>query len=420
MGLLVRYAGFRWMWSGQLLSQLGNAVFYVMGLWEIQLKSPFLLSIAGIAMTVPGLMGMVGGVFVDRYDPRRIMLLTDILRGLAVVLGLVALVHPAFLVWVVIVLLGINQLGNAAFSPAETVLLPMIVRDEDLTAANGLYSLTSQLASAVGSAIGGAAVAAIGIRIVFGMDAASFWLSALAILLMMKSVTWKGPASDAPQTNPDNAENASSSSFLSSFREGLAGFRRVPILVRLLPAVILTNFSYAAAFTMMPYWIHHHLHAGVSWYGLVDAAWAGGLVLGGLASGYFGKWPLQRSLVVGGLVLAAFTTGFALAGTPPLAAGLLLMAGLANGVVNAVVFTFLQRIIPSEIRGRVFGLIFALFGIAMPLGSLAAGVFLHVLPLWWAWALSIAAEILLSAQCLRENEAFREMEGAQNPSAMSV
>lgn len=408
------------MWSGQLLSQLGNAVFYVMGLWEIQLKSPFLLSIAGIAMTVPGLLGMVGGVFVDRYDPRRIMLLTDVLRGVAVALGMAALIHPAFLVWVVIILLGINQLGNAAFGPAETVLLPMIVRDEDLTAANGLYSLTGQLASAVGSAMGGAAVAAIGIRIVFGLDAASFWLSALAILLMMKSVAWKAPASDAQQPRPESPDTASNPGFLSSFREGLAGFRRVPILVRLLPAVILTNFGYAAAFTMMPYWIHHHLHAGVSWYGLVDAAWAGGLVLGGLASGYFGKWPLQRSLVVGGFVLAVFTTGFALAGTPPVAAGLLLMAGLVNGVVNAVVFTFLQRIVPFEIRGRVFGLIFAVFGIATPLGSLAAGVLLHVLPLWWDWALSIAADTLLGVLCWKESDAFREVEGAKSPSVLSV
>ncbi len=408
------------MWSGQLLSQLGNAVFYVMGLWEIQLKSPFLLSIAGIAMTIPGLLGMVGGVFVDRYDPRRIMLLTDVLRGVAVALGLAALIYPAFLVWVVIILLGINQLGNAAFGPAETVLLPMIVRDEDLTAANGLYSLTGQLASAVGSAMGGAAVAAIGIRIVFGLDAASFWLSALAILLMMKSVAWKTPSSEAAGPNPEAPEISSGAGFLSSFREGLAGFRRVPILVRLLPAVILTNFSYAAAFTMMPYWIHHHLHAGVGWYGLVDAAWAGGLVLGGLASGYFGKWPLQRSLVLGGLVLAAFTTGFALAGTPPVAAGLLLMAGLVNGVVNAVVFTFLQRIVPFEIRGRVFGLIFAVFGIATPLGSLAAGVLLHVLPLWWAWALSIAADTILGVLCWKESDAFREVDGAKSPSVLSV
>ncbi len=53
MYLVGRYAGFRALWIGQLLSQMGNSIFLIMGLWEIQLRSPFLLAIAGLAMMVP-------------------------------------------------------------------------------------------------------------------------------------------------------------------------------------------------------------------------------------------------------------------------------------------------------------------------------------------------------------------------------
>jgi cytochrome c biogenesis protein CcdA len=98
LGILLRYRGFRALWLGQLLSQFGNAVFLVMGLWEIQLRSPFLLSIAGLAMVLPSLLAAAGGVLVDRYEPGRLMLYTDILRGVAVVAGLAALLLPGALV----------------------------------------------------------------------------------------------------------------------------------------------------------------------------------------------------------------------------------------------------------------------------------------------------------------------------------
>lgn len=73
MGLLKRNAAFRWLWSGPFLSQLGNALFLIMGLWEIQLKSPVLLSLAGLAAALPSVLSVVGGVVVatPRGPPRR-------------------------------------------------------------------------------------------------------------------------------------------------------------------------------------------------------------------------------------------------------------------------------------------------------------------------------------------------------------
>ncbi len=88
---------------------------------------------------------------------------------------------------------------------------------------------------------------------------------------------------------------------------------------------------------------------------------------------------------------------FALLHAPVLAAAPLLVAGVANGCGNALTFAMMQRIIPEHARGRVFGLAMALFGLANPLGALAAGAFLPVLPLWWAWALGALASLLVAA-----------------------
>ncbi|MCY0877540.1 MAG: MFS transporter [Firmicutes bacterium] len=404
MAIFWRYPGFRWLWLGQLLSQLGNAIFSILALWEIQLKAPFLLSVAGLAMTVPSFLSIVGGAIVDRYDPRKVMLTTDILRGLAVLGGLVAVGRPGWLVGIMISLLGINALGGAVFSPAELVLVPRLVSPPDLTAANGWYSTTTQIASAVGSAVGGAAVVGLGIRVVFGLDMGSFWISAVTILFVMRLVA----AIRQPWDQGDSPSDGSG--FWTRLQEGMRMFRQLPVLARLLPAIVLGNFAFMAAFTMMPYWIHHHLHADALWYGLVDAGWSAGMMAGSVGAGLFRRWRLQPAMMGLSLAVGMLTLGFALSPWPLLSTCLVVGAGAANGVINAVMMTLLQRLVPDAVKGRVFGIIMTLFGLANPLGSLAAGVFLHVLPLAWSWFLAAASVTVLALNMWRMKDEFQALD----------
>jgi DHA3 family macrolide efflux protein-like MFS transporter len=371
----LRVPGFRWLWTGQLLSQFGNAVFLIMGLWEIQLKNPLLLSVAGLAMMLPQVLAAVGGIVVDRFDGRRLMLWTDILRGTAMILGLLLLtVTPAWRIWIIIALLAVNALGNALFGPAENTVLPTLVAPADLPSANGLYSLTFQLSSAVGSAIGGAAIAAVGVTLVFGFDMGSFWFSALAILLMMR-VTAAPPGA--------NRGALSGAEEHVGFRAGwkvLSGFRW---LVILLPIVVLANFSGNGAFLLLPYWVHHHLHASVAWYGLTEGAWAFGTVAGSLSAGSLGRFPIRRVVGFSGIVQAGLLGAFALITGTTAAAVVFFFAGIANGLVNALLFTMMQRAIPAAVRGRAFGLLMSVLSAANPLAATVAGLSVHVLPVFW-------------------------------------
>lgn len=389
MGIILRYQGFRAVWLGQLFSQLGNAVFLIMALWEIQLRAPALLAIAGLAMVLPSLLAALGGVFVDRHHPGRLMLWTDVLRGAAVALGLVCLLVPGSLDIVTIALIGVNSLGAALFGPAETVVIPRLVEARDLAGANGMYNLTAQLSSAIGSAIGGAAIVAVGVAWVFGFDMASFWISAGAIGLMLRTFTWTPKASETADGPHE--------SFTASLGEGFAALRRLPGILPLLPAVLLINFAFMAAFTMLPYWIHHVLGAGALQYGLIDAAWAAGLVVGSLLSSWLGAFRLRPVSTVMFGAMAILMLLFPFATASYLAAAVLLLAGVCNGVGNALVFTVMQRLTPEELRGRVFGVLLTLFGLANPLGSLAAGLALHHVPLAWSWYASGLSGIWLAA-----------------------
>ncbi len=389
----LRHPGFRWLWIGQILSQFGNAMFLVMGLWEIQLKSPFLLSIAGLGMSLPSLLGVAGGVFADRYQPARLMLGTDLLRGLAVLGGLLLIWwQPGWVIGVIIAIISVNSLGGALFGPSQLVVLPRLVSGDDLASANGLSAVTNQFAMAIGAGIGGAAIATVGVKLIFGFDMASFWMSAGSILLMLPSLA-------RPKSTPDLASLEADSpsthneTFGQSFKNGWIGLKAMPWFMALLAPVVVSNFAFMAAFTMLPYWMRHVLHTGPTAFGMADGAWALGLLFGSLLSGSVGRYPLRKAVGIFNLVMSAFSVGFILAGDPWLAAIMLLLAGVANGLVNALFLTFLQRIVPEGLLGRVMGLIMTLFGMATPLGTLAAGVSLHVLPLSWAWFLGAATAI---------------------------
>jgi predicted MFS family arabinose efflux permease len=400
MRLLQRYPGFRHVFWGQLASQFGNAVFLIMGLWEIQLRAPFLLAVAGLAMMVPNVLAVLGGALVDMHDPRRLMLWTDIVRGAAVGLGMLALLLHAPLIPVIIGLLAVNSLGSALFAPAEQVILPWLVEDRDLGEANGVYSLTFQLSGAVGSFIGGAAIAAIGLQVIFGLDLASFWLSGLAIWLMMRIVALRPRAVSRGATG-------SGQNLLVVLRDGLRALSVMPWLIRLLPIIMLTNFAFAAAFTMFPYWCRHVLHVGSVGYGSVDAAWAVGLVAGSLLVGRFNGWSFRSVTVFLGTLMGVTILAFSATRAAVPAAGLLLLAGAANGVLNAIVITIMQRLVPDALRGRAFGAFAALLTMSQPAGAILSGVLLHVAPLWWPWAAAGAASLGLAVMASRELPASR-------------
>lgn len=400
MGLLARYPAFRNLWFGQLLSQFGNAVFVIMGLWEIELRSPFLLSLAGMAMMAPTLLMVVGGTIVDRHHPVRLMLGTDVARGVAVGLGLLALMVPGSLPWDVIGLLLVNSLGGTLFSPAEAVVLPRLVSDADLTGANGVYSVTSLLTGAVGSAIGGAAIAAIGVRLIFGFDMVTFWLSALALWLVLRAVepSFRDRTGAAPidPVEEGSARSEGRISVLGSLREGLEALKGFGWFLKLVPFIVITNFAYNAGFTMLPYWSRHELHTTALGFGLIDAVWALGMVSGSLLVGRVGRFPLLKTNAVLGLFQGLLTLGFAFAPVFPVSVAVLGLAGVANGMVNALVFTLFQRMIPEAVRGRAFGAFLSVLTVASPLGALASGLTLHVLPLGWTWGLGGLSVIVLS------------------------
>src|SRR5437868_2277902 len=185
--------GFRNLWLGQIISQVGDyfailATLVVVGGFSNDPQSTT-LSISGvlIASALPRLLfGMLAGVFVDRWDRRRTMLTSDALRA-----AVTLLMIPAFLSKNLLLLYALSFVMSSVgtfFNPAKTALIPKLVRTEDLTSANALSQTSQMLATLVGPAIAGLVFKLAGAGnewVAFVVDSISFIISAIAISLII-------------------------------------------------------------------------------------------------------------------------------------------------------------------------------------------------------------------------------------------
>src|SRR5579859_4559066 len=189
---VLRYAGFRNLWLGQVISQIGDYFAFLALMVVVSGFSPEAASttraVSGlmIAITLPRLVfGVLAGVFVDRWDRRHTMIGSDLIRA-----GLTLALIPAFLaqnLWLVYALAFALAAFGTLFNPAKGALIPTLVPPEQLTAANALAQTSQMLSTLIGPALAGTTFALVGAGnqwVAFGINAVSFLVSAAAVWLI--------------------------------------------------------------------------------------------------------------------------------------------------------------------------------------------------------------------------------------------
>ena len=180
--LLRRNRGFRNLWLGQVVSQMGDW-FDTIALYTIILNltgSARNVGLLMVARFVPSFVfGPLSGVLADRFSRRMLMILSDLLRAV-VVLGFL-FVRRADQLWLVYVLTVLQLIFSTFFEPARTAALPSIVSDRELLPANAISSVTWSAMLTIGAAIGGVVTGLFGTNAAFLLDSLSYVLSALFI-----------------------------------------------------------------------------------------------------------------------------------------------------------------------------------------------------------------------------------------------
>jgi DHA3 family macrolide efflux protein-like MFS transporter len=358
----LRNRRFALLFAGQTISELGNSFTLVAASLLIlhRTGSPSQVGLFIIATNVPALLlGLIAGTFVDRWDRRRILIISDMLRGAFI--AALPLLAEAWLGWVYIIGFA-NAFIARFFIPALRSVLPDIVSDEELVPANGVLASSEYISRTIGYALAGLAVQYLSFTWAFYADAATFFLSALSI------VPISGPALAA------QARGQGVGAVFSELVEGLVYMRRQALMLAIVLIALGFTLSTGAFNGFFAAFNQRTLGGDDASYGLLEAAISVGMALGGLLFGRSSPRNVGNMIIVGllGVGLATLFTG--LSPSPLAALPVLALGGIANTVFILALDLIIQRRAPRELRGRAFAVLGLAGRLGLTIGPAAAGL----------------------------------------------
>ena len=357
------------LWLGGLVSIAGD--------WALDSALPYFvyqrtgstLATAGMvaAELGPGIvLGSLAGVFVDRWDRKRLLVGANVLQVAAV--SLLLLVPGGGSIGFAYVAAAAVSLVAAFSVPAENALLPTLVRDADLVPANSLNALNNRLGRLIGLPVGGAALGLLGLRGVVVIDAATFLAAAGLIALI------------SPQRATERAveaAEAATSAWVAFWRQWVAGLRivrREGTIAVVFCVLGLMTFGGTMLDPLHPAWVRSVLDRGPGVYSLLLTTHAVMGIVGALVVGRFGGGVGPRTLMgwssifAGCILLLKFNVPVV-----ALAFALTLPIGISSVASAVGVQTLVQRTIPDVYRGRVFGSLEASGALLSLLGAIVGG-----------------------------------------------
>jgi MFS family permease len=366
---------FWWYFAGQATSALGGSFTqFALPLLIFQLTGSATSLGAAMATTyLPYLLfGLVIGAITDRVDRRRMMIGTDIARGVLVALlptlALMGALHSA---WIYVVMFLQSTL-QIFFDSGQFAGVASLVDKDQLVTANGRIQASFSVADVIGPVLAGVLVAVVPVVDVLWVDAGSFLLSALTLALIRRSFN-EVPATEHPGVSKRGRSLLRS--LAADMREGLRYVWRHPVLRTISIMMAIVNLFGSTTNAQLVLYAKQQLHATNSQIGYLFAAGGIGIVgLSLLAGPLRQRWRFSIVALTAMTINGLATIGLGLTSTYALA---LVLWGLIRGVgllFNINTLSLRQQIVPNRLLGRVMSIAGVLAWSAIPLGSLVGGL----------------------------------------------
>ncbi|WP_406039591.1 MFS transporter [Micromonospora sp. NBC_00898] len=350
--------------AANLISLTGDWILRTGLAYQIYVLTGSTLASAGsvLASLLPQIaLGSIAGVYADRWDRRRTMVVTNVLMVVAL-LPLLAVQH-AGQVWLVYLVIAVQSCIAPFFTSAEAALVPSLVAADHLVTVNSLNGQARDVARLVGAALGGVIAAVGGIALLSLVDMVTFALA--AGLLWLISVRRRSGSATRPHV-------------LREWAEGMRIALSSRVLQVFLAFTVITGIGEAIMGTLMAPFVRDVLGGDARAFGVIMAAQAVGGIVGGLTATVIGHHFAPRTMfgwgtvVFGALDLVLFLYPLATHVLWP-APVLIALVGLPAAFLTAGGMAVFQNATTDNHRGRVFGATAAVNGAAMLLGTIAAG-----------------------------------------------
>jgi predicted MFS family arabinose efflux permease len=355
------YRDFSLMWFGACTSSIGTWMQIVAQGWLIYRlsHSAFLLALDQFLGGIPiFLLSLIGGVVADRVERRRILLGSQYVQLASAALLTILVATRLVQVWQILCLSLVSGFAQAFGGPAYQALIPTLVDREDIPNAIALNSIQFNLAVTVGPALAGEALARLGEKWCFGLNAVSF----LAPIAALSLITTRF----LPLKTTD--------SMFSSLKQGIKFVRRQGSMEALIVLAFCMTALSMPLRTYFPVFVRDIFHRGPETYGRLLSLMGVGSICGSLTIATLGNMRHKGRIALVMLsCLGVAISGFALSKFLPVSYVMLVLVGFSMMAVFATVNSLVQLITTEEMRGRVMSVYNCAFRGGMPMGNLLTG-----------------------------------------------
>ncbi|MEP7285760.1 MAG: MFS transporter [Chloroflexota bacterium] len=347
MSELLHNRNFVPLWIGQMVSYLGDQFMLIAALAVVSTlagtNSGIVTAGLGISNALPSIfLGLVGGVLVDRLDRKLVMIVTDVIRGVAI-LSLLFVNNDPHNLWIFFVVLAITGAASTLFYPARASALPAIVPRRTLAGANALLEAGFVIALVFGALLAGILVQTFGPNLAFGFNAVAYFFSAVMIALL------RIPKRAVTQSSHNSARQV-----WVELRDGLSYIWRTRSMRYIMGMSVMVSGSIGAVLLLSLDYLTKELRVGPSQYGVVIAILGVGIVIGGVLIQRLSKYLPTNRLVATAIGLNGLAMlGFVLHPQFLVVCFFTALIGFSMVVARAVLGTLTQAIPPEEYRGRV-------------------------------------------------------------------
>jgi MFS family permease len=360
------HTAFRRLLGGLAVSQIGDWLYNLalVTLVYSRTHSALWVGVTTAARVVPIVaLGPLGGAIADRFDRRRLMIACDAIRlAMMLLLALMAVAHLPILLAPAIA--AAATVAGSPYLPCASAVTPRLVPDADLPGANAARSAVGAIGIIAGPALGGVLLLLGSPALAFVVNAATFGLSALAVLTI--------PAGPAFAVDP--AAAARPSSLRRDVADGAAVLRAHPEALRLVGADIMCSLVYGMQ-TVLLLLVARHAGLGLHGYGYLFAGIGVGALAGTSVAARVMRLPHQRAVLLAALAAVGLPMLILpLVSWAVLAIVLAASTGVGAILVEVLTETSLQRSLPADVFGRAYGLALPASLAGIVLGSLLAPV----------------------------------------------
>lgn len=356
-------------WGGQAFSIMGSQLVQFALVWylTVQTGSAVVLATASMVGMLPNIiLGPFVGALVDRWNRRRIMILSDSLIAVATVIlaGLFAL--GSVEIWHIYALLFVRALGGTFHSNAMNASTALLVPVEHLTRVQGLNQMLTGGLNIISAPLGALLLSILPLQGVLAIDVVSALIAVVPLFFYQ-----------VPQPNRLNSQDQQTTVWVD-FKEGLRYIRSWRGLMVIGLMTVGINFTILPAFSLLPLLVKDYFGGNAAQLGLVEAAMGIGVFLGGGLLGIWGGFDRKIQTSMFGLIgmgVGTLILAFAPASSLHLAVFGALLAGMMEPITMGPFLAVIQSNVEPDMQARVFSLMISIGTATAPLGLMIAGPF---------------------------------------------